>query len=342
MPSASDQPTSPPSKPAVLLVLDERERHTFLSLVDDSSRATVGPWIDSPRVQEPGAWQQLLEEVRPTVLVSSWSTPAIPASWLNHADCPLSYVCHLGGAVRHLLPRSFFERGGIATNWGGAAAAQVAEHALLLTLASLRKMPDWPSAGNASEAPLFTQTLFNRRVGIHGCGGVARHLARLLAPFAPQILCWSAGVPESVVRASQMQPADSLEALFSSSEILIECEALSPANRHSVGARQLALLADGAHLVNVGRGHVIDEAALLAEVSRGRLHVALDVMWKEPIPPDSPWWTAPHTVLSPHIAGPTRDETPQIGLRAWENLQRFLAGQPVENAVTLAIYDRAT
>ena len=330
----------------MLLVLNERERGIFLSRVDASARASVGKWVESSSVHAPDAWLHLLNTFQPTVLVSSWSTPPLPASWISQNDCPLAYVCHLGGAVRQLLPREFLERGGIVTNWGTAAAAQVAEHALLLTLASLRKLPAWrPTApstnGSASAAPL-TETLFGRRVGVHGCGGVARHFARLIEPFGARVSCWSAGVPESVIRGHGMTPVASLDDLFRTSDIVVDCEALTPANRLSVGAAQLALLPDGAHFVNVGRGHLVDESALLREVLAGRLHVALDVMWTEPLPADSPWWSAPHTVLSPHIAGPTRDETPLIGLRAWENLHRFLAGRPVEPVVTLEIYDRST
>lgn len=328
----------------VLFALTTQEQAAFLATPD--ARGPHDRLIDPASVASPEQWRELLEEFRPSALVTCWKTPALPADWLLRDDCPLRYVCHLSGSVRRLVPRAFIERGGFVTNWGGLVAGQVAEHALLLALASLRRLPDWRKpeilADKNRLLSLPTQTLFKRRVGIHGCGGVARRLSALLRPFDCDIACWSEGAPLHLMHDVGMRPACSLDALFSHGEVLFECEALTPCNAGIVGPAQLSLLPDGALFINVGRGQLVDEPALLREALSGRIQVAVDVMLKEPPPPDSPWWTIPGAILSPHVAGPTRDMLPRIGARALENLARFLSGRLPLDTLTLEIYDRAT
>jgi len=342
----ASSPRLVPSVPAagrILFAISQRELDLFLPDVRLSERIDV---VDPTRLGPDEDWRGVLLRVAPAVIVSGWTTPPLPADWLAREDCPLRYVCHLSGSVRRLVPRGFIERGGWVTNWGGLAAPLVAEHALLLALASLRDLASWlgerGAAAGIGVQTALTRTLFGRRVGVHGCGGVARHLARLLAPFGCDIVCWSRGVPDDVVRSAGMTPAASIEELFTDRDVLFECEALVPGDEGWINASLLARLPDGALFVNVGRGRMMDEPALLAEALSGRLRVALDVLIVEPPPPGSPWWTVKGTILSPHIAGPTRDMMPRIGAFAMDNLERFLSGQALREPVTLEIYDRAT
>jgi hypothetical protein len=107
-------------------------------------------------------------------------------------------------------------------------------------------------------------------------------------------------------------------------------------------AWQLAALPRDAVFVNVGRGQVVDEAALLREAAAGRIRVALDVVESEPLVPASAFCQLPGAVLSPHIGGPTFDQYPRCGEQAWRNIARFLEGATLECTVSLADYDRAT
>ena len=101
-------------------------------------------------------------------------------------------------------------------------------------------------------------------------------------------------------------------------------------------------LPDGAVFVNIGRGGLVDEAALLREVQTGRIRVALDVIDDEPVTPQSPFLQSGRVTLSPHIGGPTKDRYPDCGALALRNLSAFLEGRPLETAIDLAAYDRAT
>ena len=302
------------------------------------------------RAMDASRWEQLLRDYRPTVLLSAWNTPPLPAAWIEERESPLRYICHLTGSVRNLVPRTFLERGGLLTNWGGLAGETVAEHALLLALASLRRQPSWisvitnqnTSPGVNASARLRTHTLRGRRVGIHGFGHVARSLVSLLKPFGVEIAAFSAGVPHALMRTAGVTPCDSLRDLAARSEVFFECEALNPRTTGSVNAAVLAALAEGAVFVNVGRGAVVDEPALLAAARSGRIQVALDVFTREPIGPDSPFLAVPDAIISPHVAGPTFDQFPECGRLALDNLGRYLRGEPLEAPVTAELYDRST
>lgn len=319
-----------------LFALDEKEVEVFFG---DRSvlQQAGGDFFHTTRGAE---WQRRLEEYRPEVIVSCWSTPPIPESWLKFPDCPLRYVCHVTGSIRKVVPRFFLESGGRATNWGGLAAQQVAEQALLLMLAALRNLPEWRT-GNWN-CKFTTRTLFGKSVGLHGFGRIAQALRELLRPFGGKVLAFSRGVPDSLMESFGVEPCGSLEELFSNSEVLVECEALTDHTRGSVTAAVLAALPGGAVFVNVGRGLVVDEASLIREVSSGRIRAALDVVCCEPLDPESELAGLPNLIYSPHIGGPTGDRLLRCGRLALENLDRYRRGLPLEAEVTLTTYDRST
>jgi phosphoglycerate dehydrogenase-like enzyme len=287
----------------------------------------------------------MLRSVAPEVVVTSWSTP--PFSEETLLELPsLRYICHTSGSVRQLVPRCFLEEGGLVTNWGTLAAQAVAEHALLLILSGLRRSPEWPPviAGKLPwhPSPIRTQTLFGKRVGIHGFGNVGQSLVSLLQPFDVSISAFSFGVPQGVFSACGVEPCDRLEDLFAGNDIVVDCEALNAHTRGSVTRAILRHLPPGSLFVNVGRGAVVDESALADLARKGNFRVALDVFHTDPIAPDSPLHNVDGIVLSPHIAGPTSDQFARCGELASRNINAFLRGQHPTAQITLEMYDRAT
>lgn len=294
-------------------------------------------------------WEALLRRVRPEVLVAAWATPSLPDGYLEAEECPLKYVCFLTGSVRRLVTRGFIEKGGVVTNWGDAVAPIVAEHALLLLLAALRRMPEWrPRLEDAMAhqethaLSVPTSTLHGRAVSMHGFGQIARELIRLLAPFNVKVRAFSEGVPAEYMRRHGAEPVETLAALFDGAEILVECEALNPRTEQSVGAAMLDRLARGAIFVNVGRGAVVDEAALIERGMRGDVRLALDVFASEPPPKNWAMFAVPGAVLSPHIGGPTLDSLPALGRRAADNVYRYFSGESLRQPVTVETYDWST
>ncbi len=339
------QPASVDARPRLVCALSADERRLFLG--EAGGQLEMLParihWVDT-RTVSAEQWAEL----EPEIVLTGWSTPRLAEGWAAERGGSLKYVCHLAGSVRHLVPRGFLERGGLVTTWGDIPSGAVAEQALLLALAALRNLPGWSAviqqraeAGSHIER-LHTRTLFGRSVGLHGFGRVARALLTLLRPFGVTVYAYSAGVPEAMMRAAGVTPCDSIELLCSRSEVLFECEALTPTTAGSITAAALAALPDGAVFVNVGRGGLVDEAALLRECTAGRLRAALDVVVSEPLVPNSAFCRVENAVLSPHIAGPTFDQYPEIGAHAVANIARYLAGETPLATLSLAEYDRAT
>ena len=290
-------------------------------------------------------WRRHLVEIGPEILVTAWDTPHFPEDLAAQPDLPLRYVCHLTGGVR-LLPRQLLERGVLVSNWGDAASHDVAEHAMLLTLAALRNLSLWgpfvPRLPADRCLELRTRSLRRKRVGLHGFGLIARRLVWMLKAFGPEICAYSGGVPRELYEQHGVQAAASLEDLFARSEVLIECEALTPATRGSVTAAILDLLPPDAVFVNVGRGAVVDEPALTRRAAQGLVRVALDVFVDEPLAADSELYRTPNALLSPHIAGPTSDTFPLCGNLALDNVRQFLQGGKIAGLVTLEAYDRSS
>lgn len=340
--------SSPPDK--VLFALSQWERDFFMPGVSLSEISGIDSLVIDSSAMTPEEWSDCLKTVRPTILVSSWRTAPLPESYA----CPrtasgLRYICHVAGTVRRVVPRQFIADGGLVTNWGDTAAPMVAEHALLLALSALRNQPAWhpylkqpaPKRGHALKG-LQPRTLFGRSVGLHGFGRVARNLLAFLRPFNVRAYAYSEGVPDEFILKHGATPCHSLTQLFQQSEVLFECEALTPLSHRSVTASVLAELPDDAVFINVGRGATVDEEALYCEAAAGRIRLALDVAASEPITPGNRLLDLPGIILSPHIAGPTWDRLPACGELALQNIRAFLAGHPLEAVVTLEAYDRST
>ncbi len=330
----------------LLLVCTAKEKEIFFSSPDARSFVEQCPWFDTHKSNATTDWSAAIHSLRPEVIVSCWSTPRLPD---DATDYGIKYVCHTTGAVRYVVPRAFLERGGIVTNWGGLAAPQVAEHALLLALAALRNQPRWRGVAAALQAgsphPVIqveTRTLMGRRVGLHGFGHIARELVRLLQPFGVHIAAYSKGVPPHLMRERGVVACQSLGEAMTGAEVFFECEALTVDSIGSVGAAQLGLLPDGAVFVNVGRGGVLDEGVLFQEAANGRLRVAVDVTSSDRSIADSPLLKLPQVIVSPHIGGPTQDRFAAFGEQALRNLEHYRQGEPLEALVTLEIYDRST
>jgi len=332
----------------VVFALNPMERSLFLR--DDPSGLSMDvpqTWIDTEGHSQ-GSWEKLLREMRPTVLVTAWNSLPIPESWGLEADCPLRYLCSITGTVRNKIPRSLVQKGILVSNWGSVISHTIAEHALLLTMASLRTLNHWPDYVTVQHShlemmkSLKTRCLRGKRVGLHGFGAIAREIVAMLKPHQVEISAYSEGVPLSLYQAHGVNACRNLQELFSTSEILIECEGLNERSRGSVSAEILELLPLDAVFVNVGRGLVADEAALAKMAARRRLRVALDVFHQEPLPTDSPLLGNPGVILSPHAAGPTWDTYPLCGWLALKNVEAFLRGETPEHLMSLEAYDRTT
>jgi phosphoglycerate dehydrogenase-like enzyme len=232
------------------------------------------------------------------------------------------------------------------TNWGGSVSATIAESALMLILMALRRASYWSIALHRDRAwrdgDASTGSLVGRCVGIHGFGNIARALVPILRPFTSNIQAHSANVPGELFTAAGVRRVGSLEDLFATSDVVVELSAGIAANRHIVTEELLRRIPDDGVFVNVGRGSLVDEAALARVAIEGRLNVALDVFETEPLPADSPLRGLPNVTLSPHLAGPPIERRRDAGAFALNNLEAYRSGKPPSAVVNLDVYDRAT
>lgn len=288
-----------------------------------------------------GDFATLLDRVHPEVLIASWSTPPLP----DELPPSLRYVCYLAGSVRWLVQRCHLERGLLVTNWGASISRTVAEGALLHILACLRRASHWAVAmhtqGAWKDSAIPTASLFGRTVGLHGFGAVARELVRLLKPFDVSIRVFAPDVT-TADEATGVRPARSLDALFAECDVVVEVAPLNAETRGSVQARHLRRLRPGSVFVNVGRGAVVDEPALIEIAREGRVQIGLDVFAHEPLAADHPLRGMANVSLTPHIAGPTNDRRRDAGAFALRNLRAYVEGRPLESVITPEVYDIAT
>ncbi len=297
-------------------------------------------------LSDPDGWLELWREAPATILVSAWQTPPLNGPITPGHLASLRYVCYLAGSVRRLVPRNLLAGGLVVTNWGNSIAPTVAECALMLIMMAMRRASYWAIAmhreGAWKNSSTVTQSLIGRRVGLHGFGGISQALVPMLRPFTDRIQAYSPRVPDALLARLGVARANSLAELFSTSEVVVELAACTPENHHSVQESHLRMIPAGGVFVNVGRGAVVDEAAIARVAREGKIQIALDVFEQEPLPADSPLRGLPNVTLLPHLGGPTRDRRRDSGVLALKNLRAFLRGEPQEAVVTLDIYDRST
>jgi phosphoglycerate dehydrogenase-like enzyme len=277
----------------------------------------------------------------PRVLLAGWATPP-----LHNPPPSLRYVCYVAGSVKRLVTRRQLEHGLIVTNWGGSISRTVAEAALWHILTGLRRGTHWTLAMHQDhawrKAEEQTASLFGRRVGLHGFGRVARELVRLLQPFGCPVAVFAPDIDAATARVHGVAAAPSLAALFGENDIVVEVAPLTSATTGIITGELLRRLRPGSVFVNVGRGLVVDEAALARIAQEGRVFFGLDVFAAEPLPADSPLRGLPNVSLTPHLAGPTTDRQVDAGAFALANLHAYAEGRPLQAVVTPAIYDAST
>ena len=294
-----------------------------------------------PLTTNEAAFARELGAINPEVLLGCWKTPLLPAALPSR----LRYVCYVTGSVKRLVTRAHLERGLLVTNWGGSISRTVAECALFHIIACLRNASHWavamhqPGVAKWKNGYSDARSLFGRSVGIHGFGPVARELVALLKPWGCPITVYAPDATADLARAHGVERASSLEALFAENQIIVELAPLIPATTGLVDEKILRLIRPGGVFVNVGRGAVVDEAALLRVAREGKIAVGLDVYTEEPLAADSGFRALPAVSLTPHIAGPTIDRYSDAGAFAVKNLRAYVEDRPLEAVVTPEFYD---
>ncbi|MEU6304159.1 2-hydroxyacid dehydrogenase [Streptomyces chartreusis] len=234
---------------------------------------------------------------------------------------------HVEPGLKHLRP------GVRLCNARGVHEASTAELTLTLILASLRGVPDFVRAQDRGEwLGGFRPALADKNVLIVGYGSIGAAIEDRLTPFEVARVARVARSQRTTARG-EVHPLTELPALLPEADVVILSTPLTETTRHLVDAGFLARMKDGALLVNVARGGVVDTKALLAELETGRITAALDVTDPEPLPREHPLWRAPGLLISPHVGGPTSAFLPRAKRLLVDQLTRYVNREPLRNVI---------
>ncbi|WP_324789710.1 2-hydroxyacid dehydrogenase [Streptomyces sp. H51] len=240
----------------------------------------------------------------------------------------------LTAGIDHVVPGLGHLRPGVRLcNAQGVHEASTGELALALVLASLRGIPDFVRAQERGEwLGGFRPALADRSVLIVGYGSIGSAIEDRLVPFEVARVVRVARSARTTERGP-VHPLTDLPALLPEADVVVLSTPLTETTRHLVDAGFLARMKDGALLVNVARGPVVDTKALLTELESGRITAALDVTDPEPLPRDHPLWRAPGVLISPHVGGPTSAYLPRAKRLLADQLNRFVNREPLRNVI---------
>ncbi|QMU96986.1 2-hydroxyacid dehydrogenase [Microbacterium esteraromaticum] len=215
--------------------------------------------------------------------------------------------------------------------------ASTAELAVGMMIAAQRQLPRFVRAQERGEwAPVFAESLADRRVLLVGFGGVGTAIARRLAPFEVELTAVARtprteqvdGVGELAVHGM-----DELDTLLPDAEIVVLSLPATAETHHLFDAARIGRMARGALLVNVGRGPLVETDALIAALNSNAIRVASDVFEEEPLPAGHPLWSAPGLLITPHNGGASTAMNPRIARLIRRQIDRMLAGEPPLNIV---------
>ncbi len=259
---------------------------------------------------------------------------------------------HFAG-IDHLLESQIGKTPGISiTSLSGAAASQSAEYALGMILALSRQMPilwamqqrrEWPADRWGKFAPVEIR---GSTVGLVGYGSLNRELARLLKPMGAKILAAKLNArrpqdegytPEGLGDPQgdlfdRLYPFQALHSMLMLCDFVVVAVPLTARTRRMISKPEFESMKPGAFLVDLSRGGIVDEGALLEALETRRLGgAALDVFDVEPLPPSSPLWAVPNVIITPHIAGISRLYLERALVMFRANLTRYVDGEPLLN-----------
>ncbi|GIX46231.1 MAG: 3-phosphoglycerate dehydrogenase [Candidatus Tectimicrobiota bacterium] len=246
------------------------------------------------------------------------------------------------GAGYDQFPLAELRRRGIRlTNAAGVNTNAVSEHAIALMLALTRRLPEARDNQHRqywrpmiSDPQAREDELAGKTLGIVGLGAIGNRLASLAKAFGMRVIGTKARPETYRGLADQVWPPDRLGDLLREADFVVLCCPLTPATRGLIGAAALKQMRPSAYLINVARGPVVDEDALIAALQAGDIAgAALDVTTTEPLPPESPLWRMANVLITPHTAGETAQYEKRLVDLIVENVHRWERDEPFLNQV---------
>jgi len=275
---------------------------------------------------------------RVQVVITSWGCPRIDRDVITGLP-GLKLIAHLAGSVKGFIDETVWRMGIQITNAVAANAVPVAEYtlaAILFANKQVLQLADFYRKNHENRAPWTREAPnvgnYQKTVGIIGASHVGRKIMELLRPFDMKVLLYDPYITPLQGRELGAHKVG-LSELLSNADVASLHAPLLPETRHMLGAREFALMKDGATFINTARGAIVDHAALEAELVSGRLNAVLDTTEPEVLPPTSPLYRLPNVLLTPHIAGSLGTETQRLADYVVDEVERFARGQALKYRV---------
>ena len=288
------------------------------------------PPIERTPAQE-AEWSRLLSEAEVMLDVDQPST----AGLLRRAPC-LRWIQTSSSGIGEWIRRLGLVESEIAiTNAAGLHARPLAEFVIFAMLYFARSWPRMVSEQRAHHwERCAIDTLAGTTLGVIGLGQVGREAASLAKPFGVRVIGTRRSGADSGDGVDAVYRPDQLDEVLEQSDYVALCVPQTSETIGLLGAGELALMKPSAVLINIARGVVVDEPAMIEALQNGRLAgAALDVFAKEPLPPESPLWDMPNVLVTPHSMSTAYDENERLTDLFCDNLRRYLDGQPLRNVV---------
>jgi phosphoglycerate dehydrogenase-like enzyme len=323
------------ARPRVLLLASDALFPHFFSESVLARLGEVAQWSrysgreDSPELRAAFA--------KSDALITTWHSPFLRAEMFGPRP-RVRLIAHCGGEVKSRMEEGVFNLLTV-TNAAGPMAAPVAEMALALMLTLVRRLPQYAAEMRAgvirtNEYVSRGETVRGRTVGLIGFGRIGQAFARLVEPLGVRLLVADPYCSADAVSAHKGTLVV-LDELLLFSSVVVLAAGLTPETQNLLDARRLGLMPDGAYLINVARGGLVETEALIAELRAGRLTAALDVTDPlEPLPPEHELRRLPNVLLTPHIAAGGIEMRRAIGETAVAEVARFFKGEAPQNIVT--------
>lgn len=220
----------------------------------------------------------------------------------------LRWIHSTGAGIDSFASPELLERGVIVTNSAGVYAPAMAEYALAGMVAiarDLRRLIAQQEEGRWNHEEVSGRELYGKRVGIIGFGATGRYIAAVCKALGMEV--WATKRTPMLTEGEpvdRLLPADALHELLGASDYVVVAASLNSTTRHLLGEAEFSAMKPGAGFVNVARGGLVDQAALIAALDDGRVGGAvLDVVTPQPLPPESPLWSHPRVIVTSHISG---------------------------------------
>lgn len=286
------------------------------------------------------------ETAKVEILITSWGCPRLRAEVVDRFP-RLRLVAHLAGSVKGFVDEEIWRRGIQVTNAVAAQAVPVAEFTLAAALFANKRVFQLRDAYRQhrmlrDDSPLWKAWRgrgvelgnYRKHVGVVGASHVGRKVIELARPLDLTLLVYDPYLTENEALELGAVKAGLAELLSQSDVVTLHAPLLAE-TRGMIGAGELALLKDGATLINTARGGLVDQDALTLELANGRLFAVLDTTLPEDLPADSPLFELDNAILTPHIAGAQGREGERLADLVADELERFRRGDALRHAVRL-------